>query len=579
MEHNKLLNDWFHLKTGQKGKPPLEVILSVLLGLGLLISVDCWAQSPGYSRFITPKQPLPEVPEYSPTTSNQPFQLPDLIRPTKADNKNALAFNLKGIQFIGNKRFSDQQLHQLIKHAIGQPISYSGLESIRSQLTQYYINAGYINSGVLLTDQHITDGIVTFKVIEGSLAKINITGAERLHNSYIRKRIEFNPDEILDKDSLHDKFQLLLTDPLIERLNGQLRPGDKAGESILDLEVTRARPYRLYLATDNYTTPAIGSYTGRLGGSVSNLTGLGDRLALELSYSEGSQSIDSRLSIPFNYQGSRAFIAFQANHAEVIEDSFKALDIESNFYNIELGVSHPVYRRLNRLFTIQALFSYRKTDTSVLGWKIPLSEGVEKDGEAKVSVIRLNQAFVNRTANQVISLSSLFNIGFDSFNATVNKDQADSRFFSWIGQALVTQQLLDNGTQIVLRANIQLSNDSLLSLEDLALGGVDTVRGYRENTLVRDEGYSVSAEIRYPLYKNSDHSKLEITPFSDYASGWNHNNEKQQSLFSAGVGLRWHWYQFDASVFWAHTFKPSLSSPDYDLQDDGVHFQLSRTIF
>lgn len=556
-------------------------LLSILFFFTLATS--CLAETAIAHRFVTPEHVLPAIPDYIPMEVEEaPFELPDLVRKPETNSKKILTFRLEGVQVTGNQSFSEPKLQAVIQGFIGKQISYADLEAIRQALTQFYLDAGYINSGVLLENQHINNGIVKFKVIEGKLVTINITGSERLYEDYIRQRIQFSADENLHEENLHSRFQLLLADPLIDSLNAQLRPGEKTGETILDIAVKRAQPYSLYLTADNYTPPAIGSYTGRLGGTVQNLTSLGDLFQFELSFSEGVRSIDTNFSIPINHLDSRVFMAFQYSHADVVEDSFKVLDIESNFFNIDFGLSHPVYRSLNRLFNIQALFSYRQVDTSVLGWPMPLSEGVDNNGEAKVSVIRLNQSFIDRSPKQVISLSSTFNIGIDAFNSTVHNDsQPDSQFFSWIGQAHYVRQLLDNGAEMILRANVQLSNDRLLLLEGLAMGGIETVRGYRENTLVRDEGYTLSLEFRYPLLEPDKFSghELEIAPFVDHAYGWDHDNENKQILVSTGLGLLWRWSRFNASIYWAHAFTNKPTLQDYDLQDDGVHFQFTSNIF
>ena len=72
----------------------------------------------------------------------------------------------------------------------------------------------------------------------------------------------------------------------------------------------------------------------------------------------------------------------------------------------------------------------------------------------------------------------------------------------------------------------QISADPLLSIERFAIGGRDTVRGYRENQLVRDSGVVASAELRIPLWRDSlRRPLLELVPFMDYGTGWNDGPE------------------------------------------------------
>lgn len=92
---------------------------------------------------------------------------------------------------------------------------------------------------------------------------------------------------------------------------------------------------------------------------------------------------------------------------------------------------------------------------------------------------------------------------------------------------------------LIGRVAAQLTPDSLLSLERFSLGGVDTVRGYRQNQLVSDNGVVGSLELRIPLTKNA--SILQLTPFVEVGSAWNTRgvNPDPQTIASVGAGLRW----------------------------------------
>ena len=46
-----------------------------------------------------------------------------------------------------------------------------------------------------------------------------------------------------------------------------------------------------------------------------------------------------------------------------------------------------------------------------------------------------------------------------------------------------------------------------------------TVRGYRENRQVTDQGFFASLEFRFPLWTSEDgHNSIQIAPFFDYAA-------------------------------------------------------------
>jgi hemolysin activation/secretion protein len=248
-------------------------------------------------------------------------------------------------------------------------------------------------------------------------------------------------------------------------------------------------------------------------------------------------------------------------------------------HNIEAGMSHPVIESLKRKLTIGTSFALRENDTTLLGRPYAFVPGVE-DGHTQATVVRFYQEHIERMEKQVLALRSTFSVGLNALGSTVqNNQKPSSEFFAWLGQGQYAHQVFDNGSQVVLRGNVQLSNQALLPLERMAVGGVNTVRGYRENELVRDEGFNTSVEFHYPILGdiNSSH-RLTLMPFMDYGSAWN-QNESANYLHSTGVGLNWKFSQLNAEFYWAHKINAPQSRQHTNLQDEGIHFQVKLDAF
>jgi len=154
----------------------------------------------------------------------------------------------------------------------------------------------------------------------------------------------------------------------------------------------------------------------------------------------------------------------------------------------------------------------RRNSTFILN-DIPFSfsEG-PKNGRSNVTVVRFFQDWVERGASRVLAARSEFSLGIDAFDATTNNIGTDGRFFSWLGQFQWVQQLTPK-TLLLARLTAQLTGDSLLSLEKFSVGGLDTVRGYRQNQLVTDNGVVGSFELRFPPISN--YKAFQLAPFFD----------------------------------------------------------------
>ncbi len=556
--------------------------LAVMLSGSLLLPASIHAIEPGALNPQRPDYQLPQLPDWQSQETEQDMIIPPETETAPSPNPlSGPRFLLKQVIFEGNTLFSHAELQQVIANYLNQPVNRLDLETIRFQLSQYYKQAGFLSSGVLLPDQHIQNGIVKFEVIEGHLTTIQISGNEGLDAEYIQRRMQSETGEPLQQQKLLERFQILLRDPLIETLNGALKPGSRPGETVLDLEIKRAQPYDLTLSLDNYTPPSVGAYTGNLDGTLRNLTGWGDYLQLHLGGSAGMQEISAFYSIPVGYTATRLNIGFQASESEIVDDDLDRFDIENRFMDLNIGLSHPFYQTLNDLFSMELQYSFRQNRTYFDGEPIALSEGAEENGKSKVSVIRWIQNYLKRSSNAVFSASSSFNAGVDFFNATIHSDRADSRFFSWLGQLRYLYKLdaLGEGTQLYLRSDIQLASETLMPLERFALGGVYTVRGYRQNELVRDNGYAASVELRYPLLmRENTYGNLKLVPFFDIGEAWNHD-ENGKTLLSSGIGLQWKRKNLSADFYWAHDLNtPDSVHSEQDSQDDGFYFQVQAKL-
>lgn len=157
-----------------------------------------------------------------------------------------------------------------------------------------------------------------------------------------------------------------------------------------------------------------------------------------------------------------------------------------------------------------------------------------------VTALRFFQEYISRNDREVFAVRSRFNVGIDAFDATINPDgDPDGLFFAWQGQTQWVR-LLGDDSRLLLQGSIQLASTSLVSLEQFGIGGIDSVRGYRQDRLLADNGALASAEVQIPLFSITQNSSVQIAPFADVGVVWNTEEEIPESntLASVGLGLR-----------------------------------------
>lgn len=511
-----------------------------------------------------PQQPSPQLPT---TPQGESFQI---------DSIELLGSILDPSIFRQLTVTVDEQpitVGQQIDALEGKQATLEALFNLRSFITAAYIEAGYITSGAFIpVDQPAFSdgGTVQIQLVEGDLEALVIEGLTRLNRSYVRDRIQLRVDRPINQKDIEEALRLLQLDPLIERVDAKLLEGSGPGLSILSLDVQESPPLTAGLTVNNYNSPSTSSEQVSPFLSYTNLFGLGDRLDLNYGLTEGLNTYGLNYTVPINPKDGTINFRASTNNSRIIEDNFDILGIRSNSRTFSLGVRQPLVRNPNSEFALGLSFDLRRSQTFILD-DIPFSFSAgPEDGESKVSVIRFSQDWTDRSQSRVLAARSQFSFGIDAFDATTNNTGADGQFFSWLGQFQWVQQLPQDQL-LVTRLAAQFTPDSLLSLEQFSLGGVRTVRGYRENQLVTDNGITGSLELRLPL--SAKPGELQLTPFLEGGLGWN-NGAGSQGLASIGTGIAWQIHE-NLGVRLDYGYPLVDLNDDRDtLQEQGIYFSV-----
>jgi hemolysin activation/secretion protein len=468
---------------------------------------------------------------------------------------------------------------------VDRSLSFAQVLQARSAITEYYTCRGYVTSGAFIPRQVLQDGVVTIQVVEGSLEAINITGNRRLNSSYVRSRLAIATQPPVNINELLEALQLLQLDPLIANISADLQAGALPGTSLLQVSVVEADSFDVPLSADNGRSPSVGSFRQRVGISEANLLGLGDGISVSYTRTEGSDQFDGRYTLPINPRNGTISLAHGRTESDVVEEPFNVLDIQSESRYYELTYRQPISQTPTEEFAL-GLTATRQESESFLGIiEEPLVQlGADDEGRTRVSALRFFQEWTRRGDRQVISARSQFSLGLDILNATVNDDGIpDSRFIAWRGQGQWVR-LLAPDTLALVRADVQLTPDSLLSLEQFGLGGQETIRGYRQDALLTDNGVLLSAEVRLPIARVPEvRGLLQIAPFLDVGTGWNASRPDPDPNLLVGTGLGLLWRMGDNFTARLDYGIPLVDvdsdSENSTLQEDGFYFSLSFTPF
>lgn len=530
---------------------------------------------------------FPEAVEEAPAVQ----VLPPAVLDEDDELADKFSIEVREIRLKGNTVLTASQINVLVGPYSKRFVTADELQRLRLDISKKYLKEGYINSGAILRQQDFSDGIVEFTIIEGGLTDIELIGETKLRESYITGRVDRQVNDPLNLNEVQAALQMLKQNPLIGSVQAQLKPGTELGESILQLQVQEQTPYSIHLTANNYRSPSVGAEQGVVTFIHRNLTGNGDALTLSGSASEGVD-LDSYISylVPLNSYDTRVLLSYNKSESEVIEEPFDQLEVESEADSATFTLFHPFINTLNRRFEVFIGAEKKHSESYLLGQKFSFSAG-SVEGESDTAVAILGAEWIERTPSQVIAFRATIQEGMDQWDATISEDNIpDGEYTAYLGQFQFIQRV-DGWLkgEVRFRSSFQLTDDALLSLEKFAVGGRYTVRGYRENTLVRDNGVVASLEYHLPLFTDEQGISrygLKLVPFYDWGRSWDEDYDvpggavlpttKKVTIESIGVGLEWQpakW--FHSELYWGDAQDDVVTANDDDLQDDGFHVSVT----
>ena len=461
----------------------------------------------------------------------------------------------------------------------GREVTWADLEALRDRITLAYLERGYVSSGAVIPAQTISDGVVRLQVVEGTLSGIEVKTDGRYRPAVLRDRIAPAAEGPVNVNQLEDGLQALQRDPNIRSVNAHLAPSQERGRALLTVDVRERRPWELALDLDNHAVPAVGSDRARLSGRAVNLAGRGDALWGLVGVSEGLREGELSYAFPFSEGRTTLVVSGRGSRGDIIDAPFDQLDVHSTSTTYGAMVSRAVVSEAQRGLELSLTGEVRRSESFLLGSGFSFTEGPEQ-GVSKVTVLRAGQQWTLRRNRQVFVARTTFSFGLDAFDATHHDEPGvpDGQFVALLLQTQWARRTSLRDTLVIVRLDGQASNNPLLGLEQFAIGGHASVRGYPENTLVRDQGAVASVEARMPLFRRGSRTVLEGGPFVD--GGWSANAERPEQgpgwIAGAGLAARIHLGPaVRLELAWAEPLRDVGTPLDPTLQERGVYFNLT----
>lgn len=501
-------------------------------------------------------------------------------------------FQVNEFRVQGNTLLPSRTIEKTVYPFLGPDRSIQDVDQARTALEEAYRTAGYPTVFVDVPEQNVTGGVVRLNVTEAKVSRLKVTGARYYSNGWIRDQVpEVAPGAVPRIGEFQGQLAAFNARSPDRSLTPVLRPGAAPGTVEVELKVKDELPLHGNLEVNNRQT--VDTTPTRLNAGV-RYDNLWQRdHSIGFQYQVAPEEPDETrvyaltyVARPEDWQTSLVFYG-------VINDSDIATfggDINVIGQGTVLGFRAvvPLPGDLGFYQSFSAGFDYKDFKDQV---------GFDAEGEEDITTpidyvnwtAAYNATLAGESRTQAFSaavnlgIRRLFNEsncieenpidpGSPAICGEFEEKRANAQpnyFFLTAGYDL--NQNLPWSTSLFLSLATQFSAEPLISNEQFAAGGLDSVRGYYEAEQLGDYGYRGSLELRSPDFARQLWQKLDLLQGFVFTDGAIvrlryplPGQENQVSLSSVGVGLRLAGLGMEAGLDWALPLSTTSATEDGD---------------
>lgn len=435
-------------------------------------------------------------------------------------SESAVKFVLSDVKIDGSEVLTKEEISGITSLYIGQEVTLQNLYDIVNNINDLYQQKGYLTCRAYLPPQTIKNGVVEIKIIEGKTGNVHIAGNETTREDYIAGRIGLERGSINNINDLNDDL-LLFNATNDVQLRITMHAGEEPGTT--DYVIAAYEPQKNYINVyvDNAGSESSGEWREGLFWSDRSLTGRRDMLTMSGMRSDGTKSFSAMYSVPVGRSGTKLGLSYSTNSVHITDGELEDLDIKghSNAYGVSLIQPLVVTENMRTEATLD--YGYQNSQTDFLG--MHWVDDTVKSYTAGFSM-------TNYGASSFIYQKHNFRVGH-SENIANEEDNFTKYFFNGFWQ-----KAYKAGQMLSARLDAQWSGDDyLISAEQFYIGGMYSVRGYKESYLGGDSGYSASIEYSVPLDKARTTSAY---CFFDYGAVYGDSAFDDHVLAGAGIGIK-----------------------------------------
>jgi len=476
-------------------------------------------------------------------------------------------FDIWEFAVSGNTKLDSRTVEKAVYPYLGPGKSVDDVEGARAALEKTYQETGYGTVVVNIPEQDVVRGVVRLEVVEGAVDRLVVSGSTYFSPDRIRDAVpSLAPGSVPLLPQVQRELIQLNAGSSDRRITPVLRPGRYPGTLEAELKVDDELPVHGSLEVNNRYTRDTTRTRATATLSYDNLWQR--QHSASIGYQTAPEDTDEVTVLFGTYAARLADSAWLMSGYYVDSDTAVSTvgtlgvlgkgqiagvrfirplpPLAGGFQRLTLGIDYKDFDESIALTgnqpSIETPIDYGILTT---GW------GLTFAGERRTTELNLlgvvGPRFLGNDADEFAS-----------------KRAGAKPSFAYAGLSLAHEQELWARTRLRLEVSAQAADSPLISNEQFAFGGADSVRGYLESQQFVDDGMYAQLEFLSPDWGEGlpGFSSGRAFAFLDAGAGRLQDPLPEQSyrflLWSTGVGLRAAlWRRLTAEVEWAVPLRDS----------------------
>lgn len=400
-------------------------------------------------------------------------------------------FPIRQIQLHGADHLSESERTQLTQPYQDHCLGSSQLNELLKAITHRYVDKGWVTSRAYLPQQDLSAGQLTVQVVEGRLEKLHAVADSGLSDRELRMGFPGREGELLnlrDIEQLLDQLNRLPSN----QAQMELTPGQAPGGSDVVVKNTPHKPWRVGLSRSNHGQDSTGEQQWGSSLEWDSPLGLADQLLIRgghdalSDHQRTSSNALAHYHLPWGWWTFNYTYSQSAYRSQAMANNF-AFKQTGDTQNHQLRAERVIYRDSVSKTALNTGLAYLRSNNYI------------EDSRLKNSSNRLSEAQFGinhgrRIGTAFVNLDLGMQQGIGAFGAqsrqTDAPGDADARYRKYTLTLSYLQLFALWGERLSFSSLFtgQRSEDPLFSPQRMSLGGLSSVRGYKDQLLTGDSG-------------------------------------------------------------------------------------------